>query len=146
MAEGFSYPNGLALTSDQAWLYVADGRSRFVHSFEARPDGSLASGQRFCHLHLGDDDPDSGADGLSVDVTGRLYVATRLGLQFCDQAGRVNGIIERPPGRWLTQAIFGGPGMSALYASSGDAVYRRATKTRGVIPAEVPIKPPQPRL
>jgi gluconolactonase len=39
----------------------------------------------------------SGADGMRVDrVDGRLYVATRMGIQFCDQPGRVNGSSRRP--------------------------------------------------
>ena len=32
----------------------------------------------------------SGADGMCVDTNGTLYVATALGVQFCDQAGRVD--------------------------------------------------------
>ena len=35
----------------------------------------------------------SGADGMRVDRDGRLYVTTRLGIQVCDQAGRVSAII-----------------------------------------------------
>jgi hypothetical protein len=42
---------------------------------------------------------DSGASGLCVDRDGRLYVATRLGVQVCDQAGRVNAILPTPNGR-----------------------------------------------
>ena len=30
---------------------------------------------------------------MEVDSAGRLYVATRLGIQVCDQAGRVNCIL-----------------------------------------------------
>jgi hypothetical protein len=32
------------------------------------------------------------------DKAGRLYVATRMGIQVCDQAGRVNCIIPTPNG------------------------------------------------
>ena len=42
---------------------------------------------------------DSGADGMRVDRDGRLYVATRMGIQVCDQAGRVNCIIPTPNGK-----------------------------------------------
>jgi hypothetical protein len=33
-----------------------------------------------------------------------------------------------------------------LWLAAGDRLYRRKTKTRGVISAETPIKPPAPRL
>ena len=60
------------------------------------PDGSLAHKQRFYHLHVPDTADDSDADGMRVDSDGRLYVATRLGLQIGDQAGRVNCMIPTP--------------------------------------------------
>jgi enterochelin esterase-like enzyme/sugar lactone lactonase YvrE len=145
-ASGLGYPNGLSFTPDQAWLYVSDGQGRFVRSFAVQPDGTLAHGQPFCHLHLGDEGGGSGADGLAVDVTGRLYVATPLGVQFCDQPGRVNGILHRPAGRWLGQVAFAGPGLDTWWLAAGDRLYRRKSKTRGVISAETPIKPPTPRL
>jgi enterochelin esterase-like enzyme/sugar lactone lactonase YvrE len=146
VATGFAAPSGLTLTPDQAFLYVADARGRFVTSFEVLPDGSLENGQPFCHLHLDDRQPDSGASSLSVDLAGRLYVATRAGIQFCDQAGRVNGIITPPVLGVLAPAGFGGPALETLFAASGPRLYRRATRTHGVVSAEAPVKPPAPRL
>jgi gluconolactonase len=146
VASNLGTPNGLALTADQAFLYVSDSRGRFVSSFEVLADGTLDHAQRFCHLHLDDRLPDSGADGLTVDVTGRLYVATRSGLQFCDQAGRVNGIISAPDRTWFAQATFAGPKLATLYAITEKRLYRRPSKTNGALSAEPPIKPPTPRL
>jgi gluconolactonase len=146
VAQGLGRPAGLVLTPDQAFLHVGDREGRFVTSFEVLPDGNLAHGQAFCHLHLDDDAPGSGAGGLAMDITGRLYVASRLGLQFCDQAGRVNGIISLPEGRAVAQASFGGAGVDALFAVTDQRLYRRQSKTRGVIAAEPPIKPPAPKL
>ncbi len=145
-ASGLGYPGGVTFTPDQAWLYVSDGQGRFVRSFAVQPDGSLAHGQPFCHLHLADEGGGSGADGLAVDVTGRLYVATPLGVQFCDQPGRVNGILRRPAGRALAQVAFAGPGLDTLWLAAGDRLYRRKSRTRGLISAETPVKPPAPRL
>jgi gluconolactonase len=146
VAQGLGHPGGLALTADQSFLYVSDTRGRFVTSFEALADGSLVNGEPFCHLHLDDAQPDSGAAGMAMDITGRLYVAARAGLQFCDQAGRVNGIISLPEGHPLVQATFAGPAVDALYAISETRLYRRPTKTKGALPGEPPIKPPAPKL
>jgi gluconolactonase len=81
-----------------------------------------------------------------VDLTGRLYVASRVGLQFCDQAGRVNGIISSPEPGWMSHATFGGPTLDTLFVLSGSHVFRRSSKTHGVISAEAPVKPPAPKL
>jgi sugar lactone lactonase YvrE len=53
-----------------------------------------------------------------VDCEGRLYVATALGVQVCDQAGRVNAIIPTPNGR-VTNLCFGGHDMRTLFLTDG---------------------------
>jgi sugar lactone lactonase YvrE len=83
---------------------------------------------------------------MTVDTLGRLYVTTRLGVQVCDQAGRVQGIIAKPQNGWLANVCFGGPNFDELYATCGDKVFKRQTKARGVLPFEAPSKPPTPRL
>lgn len=89
---------------------------------------------------------ESGADGMTYDTQGRLYVATTLGLQFCDQAGRVNGIISKPQNKWLSHAILGGENLDTLFVTCYDKVYRRKTKAKGVLSALDPVLPPTPRL
>ncbi len=143
---GIESPNGVITSPDQSLLYVADTRGRFVYSFQIQPDGTLAHKQRFFYLHVPDTANDSGADGMTVDTLGRLYVTTRLGVQVCDQAGRVQGIIAKPQNGWLANVCFGGPAFDELYATCGDKVFKRQTRARGVLPFEAPIKPPVPRL
>ncbi|MGH9855883.1 MAG: SMP-30/gluconolactonase/LRE family protein, partial [Blastocatellia bacterium] len=104
---GLRYSNGLTLSPDQTLLYVADMRSHWVYSYQIQPDGSLQFKQRYYWLHVADTADDSGADGMRVDRDGRLYVATRIGIQVCDQAGRVNAIIPTPNGR-VSNLTFGG--------------------------------------
>lgn len=142
---GLKFPNGVTLSPDQSLLYVAESRSHWVTSYQARADGSLAFKQRFYHLHAPDGGDDSGADGLRVDRDGRLYVATRLGIQVCDQAGRVNAIIPTPNGR-VSNLCFGGEGFDTLFATCGDRVYKRKVKVKGAQAFQAPIKPATPRL
>ena len=113
--KGIEQPNGILFTPDQSLLYVSDTRGQFVYSFVVQPDGSLACKQRYFHLHLPDAATGSGADGMTVDANGTLYVTTSLGLQFCDQAGRVNGSISKPQNKWLSNAVFDGADYSELY-------------------------------
>jgi sugar lactone lactonase YvrE/enterochelin esterase-like enzyme len=142
---GLKFPNGVALSPDQSLLYVSDTRSRWVYSYQVRPDGSLADKQRYFHLHVPDTADDSGADGLAVDRDGRLWVATRMGLQVCDPAGRVTCILPTP-NRQVAHLCFGGPGRDTLYAMCGNRVYARKVKVKGAAPFEAPFKPAAPRL
>jgi gluconolactonase len=67
-------------------------------------------------------------------------------VQWCDQPGRVNGIISKPQNKWLANVVLGGPEFNDLYACCGDKVFKRKLNTRGVNSFQPPIKPPTPRL
>jgi sugar lactone lactonase YvrE/enterochelin esterase-like enzyme len=142
---GLHFANGVTLSPDQTLLYVADYWSHWVYSYRIEPDGTLAAKQRYYWLHVPDSSDDSGADGMRVDRDGRLYVATSLGIQVCDQAGRVNCIIPTPNKR-ITNLCFGGENFDTLFATCVDKVYKRKVKTRGVHAWAEPVKPAPPRL
>ena len=142
---GLRFSNGLTLSTDQSLLYVADSHTHWVYSYQIQPDGSLADKQRYYHLHVPDTADSSGADGLRVDRDGRLYVATRMGIQVCDQAGRVNCIVPTPNGK-LSNFAFGGENFDTLFATCGDRVYSRKLKTQAREGFQPPIKPANPRL
>jgi sugar lactone lactonase YvrE/enterochelin esterase-like enzyme len=142
---GLKFSNGVTLSPDQSLLYVADTRTHWVYSYQIQPDGSLAAKQRYYHLHVPDTADDSGADGMRVDRDGRLYVATRMGIQVCDQAGRVNCIIPTPNGK-IANLCFGGENGETLFATCADRVFKRKLKVKGAQAFEAPIKPAAPNL
>jgi sugar lactone lactonase YvrE len=143
------FPNGVRMAPDESLLAVADTSGRTVWSFQIQSDGGLANGEPFYHLQLPDDVAQgpvrSAADGMTFDETGHLYVATNLGIQILDQPGRVVGIIRKPGAEEVTNVVFGGPGLSTLYATAGDKVWRRAVRRKGVLPWQ-PVKLPRPQL
>lgn len=143
---GIAEPTGIALTPDQSLLLVADAQGIFVYSFQIQPDGSLAQKQPYFHLHLAEGDTGTGASAMVVDANGYLYVTTALGIQVCDQAGRVNGIVSRPRAGAPGPLAFGGPELDELYVAVGDTLYHRKTRARGVRSFEAPLKPAAPRL
>jgi sugar lactone lactonase YvrE/enterochelin esterase-like enzyme len=143
---GLGFANGVTVSPDQSLLYVADSRARFVYSYQIQPDGSLVNKSPYFHLHIPDGATGSGADGIKVDAAGWLYVATSLGVQICDQAGRVNAIISKPQRGPLANIAFGGEKLNELYATCGDKVYKRKVRAKGVYSFEPPIKPAPPRL
>ena len=128
---GLKFSNGIALSPDQALLYVADTKTHWVYSYQIQADGALAYKQRFFQLAVPDLADDSGADGLEVDTDGRVYVATRMGIQVCDPAGRVQCILPMPNGKVANMA-FGGPQHDLLYAACGDKLFKRRLRTHGV--------------
>ncbi len=142
---GLRFSNGVTLSPDQTLLYVAEMRTHWVWSYQIQPDGSLANKQRYYWLHVSDAADDSGADGMRVDRDGRLYVASRLGVQVCDQAGRVNAIIPTPNGK-SSNLTFGGANNDILFVTAGDKVYRRKLKVKGAHAWDAPNKPAAPRL
>lgn len=144
--QGLAFPNGVRLSPDQSLLLVADMKGQFVWSYHIEADGSLSAKQAYHHLRIPDGVMESGADGMTLDTKGRLYVCTHLGIQFCDQAGRVNGIIAKPQRKWLANCVFGGAYFDELYVCCADKVFKRKTQVKGVRSAEATIKPEKPRL
>ncbi|HUR38460.1 MAG TPA: SMP-30/gluconolactonase/LRE family protein [Planctomycetota bacterium] len=142
---GLVFSNGITCSPDQTLLYVADSRTHWVYSYQIQADGALAYKQKYYHLHVPDTADDSGADGMRTDKDGRLYVATRMGIQICDQAGRVNGIVPTPNGR-VANFSFGGENFDTLYAACGDKIYSRKLKVKGSNAYQAPTKPKPPNL
>ncbi len=130
---------------DRSKVFPGTIREFWVWSWQIGPDGSLSHKQKYFHLHVPDTAEDSGADGLRTDRDGRLWAATRMGIQVCDQAGRVNVILPTPNGR-VANFTFGGPDFDVLYAACGDKVYSRKLKVKGTNAWAAPFKPKPPRL
>ena len=142
---GIKYANGITLSPDQTLLYVADYRSHWVYSYQLKADGTVQFKQQYYWLHVPDTADISQADGMRVDRDGRLYVTSKMGIQICDQAGRVNAIIPTPNGR-ISNLSFGGADNDTLFATCGDKVYKRKLKVKGAHAWDKPLKPAPPRL
>jgi sugar lactone lactonase YvrE len=137
---------GLAISPDQRLLYAADAATQWVWSYVLAADGTPGLGQPYFHLHVGDRTLESGAEAMTVDADGRLYVATHVGVQICDQAGRVNAILPLPANATATGIGFAGARLDLLHLAVGDTLYRRRMAVRGVIPDAAAIRPAPPRL
>jgi hypothetical protein len=84
---------------------------------------------------------DSGAEDLALDIHGNLYVATRMGIQVCDQNGRVRAILPLPtPSGPVLSLAFGGEHFDTLYATDGKQVFARKLKVPGYPQFSKPVK------
>ncbi|MBC8166341.1 MAG: SMP-30/gluconolactonase/LRE family protein [Bryobacteraceae bacterium] len=147
--EGLIFANGVRLSADESLLMVADSATRSVWSFQLQPDGSLINGEPFYRLEIAEEPNSRGlnasADGMAIDTEGYLYVATSMGIQICDQPGRVVGIIRKPGISSPSNVAFGGPDRKTFYVTAGDKVFKRKLRRTGVL-TWAPVKPPKPRL
>jgi len=145
-SDGLNAPHGVALTPDQSLLIVSDARGLYGWSYHIDADGSLRAKQPFHYLHVPDGSTDTGARGMVFDRDGRIYVATRMGLQFCDQAGRLNGILSKPTSGEVKALTFGGAEFDRLYVFSDGKVFSRKTKVKGIRASDAAFKTKPPPL
>lgn len=91
VAQKLAYPDGLALSPDGSRLYVVEGQTDQVLSFELLSGGKVAPKKILATLpHDGKKD-DGSATGIAVDQRGRVYVAQRdpSQIQVIDPDGRI---------------------------------------------------------
>jgi gluconolactonase len=141
-----AFPNGVRFTPDQSQLIVADTKGVRLWAFQVVSSGELANREAFYDAQIVPGTTDDGADGMTLDKDGRLYVCTRSGLQVFDQGGRVIGIINKPQNQWLANAVFGGANLQYLYVCNGTHLYRRKTRVQGVLSWKDPITPQKPKM
>jgi sugar lactone lactonase YvrE len=139
--DGLNHAAGLVLSPDGLWLAVFENATHFGYSYRVKADGTVDARQRFYWLYVPDWADDSGAGSAAADRDGRLYVATRLGVQVLDRNGRSRAILPLPRGE-ATSLCFGGANFDVLYVTSGGSIYRRVMKVPGVPASAAPMKLP----
>jgi gluconolactonase len=131
---GLKDPTGIALTPDGSWLAVAERRSHWGYSYRVQPGGTVGEKQRFYWFHVPDDADDADVAAWVMDRDGRLYAATRMGVQVFDHNGRVRAILPVPGGA-ITAIAFGGEDLQNLFVSNAKhEIYRRKLKVPGAPP------------
>jgi gluconolactonase len=112
-------PNGVALSPDGAWLYLATTGGPRLQRFALASDGSV--------MGAGTTWTDPFSDGMAVDCAGNLYLS---------DAGQTNQIRVVSPtdqplgsiiglgGGFVTNSAFGGDDHKTLYITTSQAVYQ----------------------
>ncbi len=131
--QGIKQPNGLTLSPDQGTLVVSDFGGTNLWAFRIDANGSLSCKSPYMTVRAPVGKDASSGDGMTTDSAGRYYVATEVGLQMFDPTGRLCGVIAKPQNKFLANLTFGGPELSYLYVVCSDKVYRRKTKTHGLV-------------
>jgi len=121
IADELVRPNGIALSPDGRFLYVADNGADRLHRYPVTAPGKIGHASRIAMV----DHP----DGMTVDVAGRLYVTCRGGVWVLDANGKWLGMIptpERP-----ANCTFGGSSYRTLFITARSSLYAIETTTRG---------------
>jgi enterochelin esterase-like enzyme/sugar lactone lactonase YvrE len=129
---GLKLATGLAYRPDQWLLSVADGRSKWVYSYQINPDGTLTNKERFFWLHVADGDDDAGAESVCYAREGRMFVATRWGIQVSADDGPTQAILPMPDRSRVVGVCLGGQELDTLFAFCGDKIWKRKVKVHAM--------------
>jgi sugar lactone lactonase YvrE/enterochelin esterase-like enzyme len=129
---GLKYATGLACRPDRGFLSVADGRSKWVYSYQINADGTLANKERFFWLHVPDWEDDAGAESVCYAKEGQMFVATRWGIQVCADDGPTQAILPLPDRSRVLGVCLGGRDLDVLFAFCGDKIWRRKVKVHAL--------------
>ncbi len=134
VAEGVVFPNGLGLSPDGGTLYLTNTQGKDLLAYDVAEDGALSNGRPFAELELTEANKEtgmSGADGMTVDSAGNVYVATTqgFGIQVFDPSGKHIGNISCPAP--TNNCSFGGTDLKTLYVSAKDGIYTIPTVNAG---------------
>jgi gluconolactonase len=107
-------PNGIALSPDGAWLYVAgnDPARKLALAADGSPMGSLMPFYS------------AGSDGMAVDCAGNVYMTTMGGIVVVSPAGQSLGTITGVTDGSPTNSAFGGTDRQTLYITTSNSLYQ----------------------
>lgn len=125
-----AWPNGLALSHDEKYLYVAGIRSRKIMRFDVQPDDTIANGRVF--VDMSPDKAIGNPDGMKVDEQGNVYCAGAGGIWIISPQGKHLGTLVFP--ERAANMAFGDADGKALYVTARAGLYRIRLNIPGVRP------------
>jgi sugar lactone lactonase YvrE len=114
VAEDLAFPNGMAVTADNATLIVAESYARRLTAFDIGGDGDLTGRRVFADL--GDDAP----DGICVDAEGAVWYATVPGRRCARVADGGRVLQTVPLDRGGFACVLGGPDRRTLFVTAAE--------------------------
>ncbi len=127
--DSMAFPNGIAFSPDEKFLYVAESACERVVRFKVSRRGTLIDKRIFVNLPGGD------PDGLAVDAEGNLYIA-HFGGGAVFVVNPEGKIIRRiiAPGKKPSNLEFAGPDSKTLYMTEVETntLYRLPVKIPGL--------------
>ena len=130
VATDFVKPNGLAFSTDEKTLFIADsGRSHdpdgphHIRALDVAPDNTLGNSRIFCEVEPGV------PDGLRVDIGGNVWTSCGNGVLCFAPDGTALGKIRVP--QMVANLTFGGPKRNRLFMTATKSLYSVFVATTG---------------
>lgn len=148
LAHEIQRPNGIAVSPDQNFLYVADNNNdkptdnRKLWRFDLKTDGSVDTASQKLLFDWGSD---RGPDGMAIDSLGRLYVTAgfnhpeppaqtankyKAGVYVITSEGKLVQFIPVPTDM-ITNCAFGDDDLKTLYITAGHKLWSIRTEVAG---------------
>jgi gluconolactonase len=128
--EEMSFPNGLAFSPDEKYLYVDDTMKRMIAHFEVAADGTLKGREVF--FDMSSLKEQGVADGMKLDRKGNIYCTGPGGVLVISPERKHLGTIMAP--ELPANVAFGDADGKTLYMPSRTGVYRIRSKIEGIRP------------
>jgi len=129
MLASFEYPNGLALSSDERTLYVANTRwTQYIHAIELDAAGNMVRRRIFADMSA--DGTNGVPDGMKVDAAGRVFCTGTGGVWVFEPDGSRIGIIATP--EVCANIAFGGGDLCTLLLTASTSLYTVRTRVPGL--------------
>ncbi len=121
-------PNGLALSPDEKFLYVAESGTKVWMRYHVQADGSVTDGAVFLDPS---GDPAKGVpDGLRLDKKGNIYSSGPGGVWIITPEAKHIGTIKVP--EVVSNVAWGDKDGKTLYITGSTSIYRIRTKASGL--------------
>jgi len=130
----------IAIYPNHKLLIRTEKNSNWIYNYVIDANGLIKNGQRFYWLHNTDNFSFAEMGEMIFDNKGNLYVASKMGIQVCDQNGRVRAILSLPSGK-VSSIAFGSKKHNKLYVISGGKIYVRNMNVTGVESWMTPFTP-----
>ncbi|MFO0865188.1 MAG: SMP-30/gluconolactonase/LRE family protein [Gemmataceae bacterium] len=123
-------PNGIALSPDEKWLYVANSDPKLAiwKKFPVKEDGTIGEGKVFYDATSLVGKKPGLPDGLKVDVDGNVFATGPGGVLVFNPEGALLGLIDT--GVPTANCAFGEDG-TILYIAADKSLARIRTSTKG---------------
>ena len=121
VAGDFSRPNGIVGTPDGKSLYIADIGAGKIFKYTIEKEGVLSNKELFISR---------GADGMTLDDQGNIYLTGGNGVYIYDKDGESLATIAVPKG--TSNVCFSGKDKNILFITARESIYTIPMTVRGV--------------
>lgn len=122
VTKGLAAPNGIGMSPDRKRLYVCPSQQAEMLVYDVTAPGKLSEPKTFCRVKQPDGKRETGADGITLDVEGNVYITTHIGVQIFSPEGKPIGVVTFP--QQPANVCFGGEDWKTMFVTARTGLYR----------------------